>query len=389
MSKLITLTFLLILLLTGSAGASIFFMLDDPMDDQQMVTRAATRPAANESRETMACLAKKLSSWKERDFVAICGPALKLPEKMAMPVVQPRGLGLSGLRYPDEKMNHDHVDVYAVGTIGYVQVYYGIDGQSVMAILFYLRPDAEFVLVGPDDQASAKRFTWDQHKLAEMADWITDRWREVYQFEVDPLKESQQLAGDFSRDIRTKLAAWKETGRKQGWKLEAEPATNGCSRQWSWYDDKGNLLREASPYPGNELPNVFIWVYPGTRNEKHREEGMGQGYLSWSRWCRPGGTNIRYEILEHGNESAPWRADTWVWYDGQGKEIRVEQDTNGDGLPDRLSANLDAKQDDSLPLAKSWAVHPELIPRESRIEDEQRAIPVREIPLRQTRALPR
>ena len=375
-SKTLVVAFLA--LLAGAAGAQIFIVMDDSLDDRKLVASAASRPQVGETRGILERLRGRMLQWKERDYAAVFGTAVKLPEKLAMPIGQQRAVTLSGLRYSDEKMNHDHCDVYAIGKIGYVEVYFGLDGQTAAEVRFFVPPDADFVKVSADEGGLAKRLAWDKLKLDGLEVWIADKWSQLHKVQVDSAREQEHVSGDWSRDIKSKLAAWKATGETNGWKLQEDAATSPGGRHWRWYDKTGKLVREAYPYTGNELPNVFIWVHPGTNKEMRREEGMGQDYLSWWRWCRADGTNIRYEARNHGAGSAQWRADTWVWYDGRGKEIRVESDTNGDGIPDRVAVSLDAKEEEALSAEKSWAVHPELIPEESRIGDEVRAVPVRE-----------
>ena len=73
-----------------------------------------------------------------------------------------------------------------------------------------------------------------------------------------------------------------------------------------------------------------------------------------------------------------------MWYDARGKVVRSELDDNGDGIPDWFSSEEpkhfgDVLEDGkTLKLDESWAIHPELIPKESRILNQSdRRVPIR------------
>jgi hypothetical protein len=68
-----------------------------------------------------------------------------------------------------------------------------------------------------------------------------------------------------------------------------------------------------------------------------------------------------------------WPID-WTFYDREGKGFRSEKDTNGDGIPDTVN-------DRPLAVQDSWAIHPELIPKECTLPElGGRRVPVRRIP---------
>jgi hypothetical protein len=169
-------------------------------------------------------------------------------------------------------------------------------------------------------------------------------------------------------------------GEQQGYRLDHSPAMDKETPRWSWYQgDK--LVAEAyhdRGFKGSEgKPSSFIlYRSDGTRL---RDE-TGWPSLDMVRWYRPDGTMVRYESGSLHKES--WRPTTWGWYTKEGKAVRSEWDTNGDGVPDTYREGAFYERDPGLPLAveRSWAVHPELIPQEFSIPGQSdRRVPLRKI----------
>jgi hypothetical protein len=109
----------------------------------------------------------RLRQHKEADIEAMFGkPMPKADWTFAMPVAQPRGFGMSGLRHVDEKLNKDHKGFYLVGTFAALEIYYTLDGVSPNVILHHFRVDDTFPRLTKDN-------------LRERLRWEQDRWQKL------------------------------------------------------------------------------------------------------------------------------------------------------------------------------------------------------------------
>jgi hypothetical protein len=358
-----------VLVTAVSAHGIIIMGLPDPFDDRAVVGKAQDTEAVKAAGKQLEAIKQRLLKLKERDFLALLGrPAQRRQGQYAFPIAQPRLLCLSGIRYADEKMNKDHTDFHPIGDIGALEVWYQIDGMSPAAIVFYLRPNAHFPRLTPRNLD--QRLAWDRERLGALDDFLQRRWIEVFPWEVNARAEQHFFQGEFSRDLKVKLESWRVVARQEELRLEVdEPAT-----RYRWYRPDGTLAREAYGGTGRPMLDHFIW-YDATGRNPVREEWTGaDGITAW-RWRQPGKTsndNIRYETA-----NADGRPHSWTWWDRQGKAVRHEWDDNGDGVPDLVGSDKDGRP---LRLEESWAVHPRLIPEESRIPDQ----PQRHVPLRKT-----
>jgi hypothetical protein len=368
---------LAVLLLTGvPAGAVIFTLLDDEFDDSGRIREVRDRPEVQAARAKLDEYKRGLLRLKERDFVAMFGKAQPQPAKAyAMPVAQARGLALSGLRHGDPAMNKDHTDFYVVPGAGALEVYYQIDGESPAAIVVYLPVDSTFPRL--TERNLAERLAWDADRVDRLEARTRARFELAFPWEVDRAELARLTAGDFETNAGRKLAAWVASGEALGYTCRHEPG----SIEWKWYDNNGRLAREAlcSPQAGGAA--TFNW-YRAT-GDPLREEWFDHptGELTARRWGGPGG-NVRYETR-----------GSWCWYDRAGKAARLEWDDNGDGIPDWYVAAADGLEHCAdrramekrrpLTVPASWAVHPELIPPESRVPDQ----PGLRVPVRRREAM--
>jgi hypothetical protein len=364
---------LLTLLLAGSpACAVVFLSLDDEFDDWGLVSKARDRPAVKSARSKLDEFKRSLLRLKERDFVALFGrPQPKPARTYAMPVAQPRGLALSGIRYSDPAMNKDHTDFYVVPGVAALEVYFGIDGESPAAIVLYFAAGKDFPKLRKDNLE--KRLAWDADRFKRLEAHTAARLAEVFPWEVDLAELAKLEAGDYETNAVRKLKAWIESGQKLGYRYQHEDGAN----DWSWYGPDGRLVRRASRYEGDGAPVAFEWFHPGGGELRSEHFGYRTGELQTRRWCRATGENIRYET-----------PGTWCWYGADGRPVRQEWDDNGDGLPDWYVTAADGiahvfdrkamEKRRPLKLADSWAVHPELIPEDSRVSDQpDLRIPIR------------
>ena len=357
-------------LFAGNASASILIFLGDDFDKVKQVVAAANDPAVKTYSADLDRLKQRLRLLKERDVIALFGKPVPQPAKtFAMPVAQPRGLGLSGLRHTDPKKNKDHDEFYRVGDTAGLRIYYALDGVTPTAIVVYFRADNSFPKLTRDNLKD--RLGWDRMRLKQFTEHLDRRRAAVFVWEVDPAAEKKLYRDDFSRDAKAKLAAWKASGKKLGLRYQHEPGTH----RHRWYRPDGTLAREAYAGHGRSVPTTFIWRHKDGKSEFRSENGGNLTITSW-RWCRPGTThNIRYET---GDSSG--HPSHWSWYDTKGKLVRSEWDSNGDGVPDRFAEDPEGKVDKPLRVEQSWAVHPRLIPKECRIPDQpERRVPLRRI----------
>lgn len=352
-----------VLLLVANAQASIFLLLTDEVDDGDIVQRVREDADVKALAKDFDTLRRQLYPLKERDFEVLFGkPARKPAKTFAMPVAEPRALMLSGLHYANPKDNKDHTEFYAIGDFAGMEVYYHIDGVTPQVILFYLRVDKDFPKLTKDNLT--KRVAWERERLRRLPRVIEERRAKVFVWEVDPDAEKKFYQGDYALDPKRKLESWLATGRKLGYRLKVEKhQAEGPS--YYWYGPDGSLARHAYSNAGEQLPGNFIWYHKGNW-QQFRYESYQNGHVNWRRWSRPNkSSNIRYETVD-----ASGRPIQWTWYDGEGKVIRREWDDNGDGIPDLVATTRTGKVGRPLPLKESWAVHPELIPKDSRVPDQ-------------------
>jgi hypothetical protein len=335
-------------LLANPGRAVIHTLLTDEFDDWDQVHAVAEFEEVKALGQEMDVLKGRLRRLKERDIEALFGrPTPKTEKTFAMPVPQPRGLGLSGLRHGDPKMNKAHTEFYTVGQSAAIEVYYGIDGVSPQAVLVYLRVDGEFPRLTKDNLA--RRLAWERERLAKLNCLFEERRAAVFRWEIDPEAEKAQYQGMESGDLADKLQAMLRWGEKQGYQLKHRPASGERTPRWEWFD-KGRLMAEAyhdRGYKGDEgKPSLFVLFRPD--GSRLRADG-GWPSLNAVRWYREGGkTMVRYEGGSMGKEC--WRPTTWCWYGKDGKAIHSEWDTNGDGIPDRYRDDKLHLKDDGLPL---------------------------------------
>jgi hypothetical protein len=375
---LLALALLTTLLLPSGLDAGIIVLLRDPLDDTDVVRKVQEDPAIRAFQKEVRAFGKRLLQWKERDFQAIFGNARVQPgARYAMMSTEPRVIGMSGRRYADPKLNKDHTESYHVGNTGRLDVYYSLDGVTPVHVHFYLRADKGFIKLDRADKLQARLF-WERAAFARVVSETRKRWREVVVWEVDADKQKAQSQGMGSGDLDARLRAMLRWGVQQGYRLDHQPARGDQTPRWTWFLGE-KMMAEAYHDRGFKgaagKPSNFIFYRPD--GQRLRDDG-GWPSVQMIRWYRPDGTMVR---SEHGSQDGDrWKPTGWSWYDKDGKAVRTEFDTNGDGVPDRvLSGEFFARAPTTtLAVERSWAVHPELIPVELRTADD----PSRRLPLR-------
>src|SRR5262245_49931532 len=101
------------------AQAGIIVMLNDERDEIKLVQHARDQAEVQEHGKKIEAFAARLRKLKEKDIEALFGkPAPMKAKAFAMPVAQPRGFGMSGMRFAEEKKNKDHEEFYHIGDHG-------------------------------------------------------------------------------------------------------------------------------------------------------------------------------------------------------------------------------------------------------------------------------
>jgi hypothetical protein len=102
----------------------------------------------------------------------------KHPADLVLPLFAPgdqnRGqlvLMLSGVRPTPPTVDKRHTDIHAIGDIGYVECYYGIDGEQKETAIIYFRVDDKFVPLASTNDFY-KRLDWEKAKFDTLNKWL-------------------------------------------------------------------------------------------------------------------------------------------------------------------------------------------------------------------------
>jgi hypothetical protein len=107
---------------------------------------------------------------KMKDIDALFGPKLEgKPDDRIKPLFVPIDIAESGLSPINE--NHRHVDFHTIGDIGYLEVHYGSDGESVAAAVIYVRSDGNFVPIKSTNDFP-RREAWDKARFETLKIWL-------------------------------------------------------------------------------------------------------------------------------------------------------------------------------------------------------------------------
>ena len=371
-----------VVLLPASLWAIIIGPTRDPHDNRDVINQVAHDPRVEAFRREVDASRERVLRWRERDFLALFGKPVGVAKvDDALMTVEARVLGLSGMHSLDPKVNKNHMEAYPVADVGHLVIYFGHDGEYPVYALFYLKTDKDFLKL---DRAGnlERRLAWERPRFARLSQEVDRRWRKAIGWEIDAEKERVQTQGLESGDFTIKLRAAERWGRERGYTLQYQPPVGDEEPSWAWlqgealmaraYHDRGLKGKEATP-------SHFEFCRPdGTLL---RDE-MGWPSLDMIRWYRPGGKDMAYVEVGAIHDGV-WRPDHWDWYDDRGEFVRLEADSNGDGIPDVLGSSNLVGQEHYVPLAveSSWAVNPRLIPEKFRNPGQlERRVPLRKIP---------
>jgi hypothetical protein len=203
MKRTIVAAFLLFALCSVSFGVVVFF-IDAPKDTAEARTWACERPEIKPLRaEYFDVIKTHLWPLKFSEMEKVFGPKLdtatnwwgadgaergeKLgpqpghhPANLVLPVFASnegtncRGtltMWVGGLHSTDPAQNKSHTDLYAVGDIGYVEIYSHLDGEKVQTAVIYFRADDKFVPLKSTNDFTA-RLAWDTAKFDALKKWF-------------------------------------------------------------------------------------------------------------------------------------------------------------------------------------------------------------------------
>lgn len=93
------------------------------------------------------------------------------PVKLVLPMVGPKNMGVLSIQIVKPEFNHYHRDLHAIGDLGYVRLYYQVDGETMNNAVIYFRVDDRFVPLKSIDDFS-KRLEWEKAKFDALNKWL-------------------------------------------------------------------------------------------------------------------------------------------------------------------------------------------------------------------------
>ena len=175
---ILTLLLLCGLLTAGLAEFEIFLgRPHDNISERRAVylSRVELKPFIAEYERIIGIIRTRFRPLEDDDIAKIFGPRLQRgriagnldPTNSVTPLFAPPYLVFSGLRVAEDK---SHQDLYAVDNLGYVQLFYELDGKLATAVL-YLPLDDRFVpFQSPND--FSRRLEWDKAKFDALQKWL-------------------------------------------------------------------------------------------------------------------------------------------------------------------------------------------------------------------------
>jgi hypothetical protein len=187
--------------------AVILFSIDAPEDDGETRARLGERPELRPLHAAYTNLIQRgLWPLKFSEMGRIFGPKLDTttnwwgmgtnamgelpgpslghrPADVVLPIFASGGgtncggammMMVSGLHSNDPAQNKSHTDLYAVGDIGYVELYSHLDGEKVQTAVIYFRADEKFVPLRTTKDF-AKGLEWEKGKFEALKAWLAAR----------------------------------------------------------------------------------------------------------------------------------------------------------------------------------------------------------------------
>ena len=190
--------------LCQTSFAVIIFTIDAPQDERAARTSACNRPESKSLHAEYSDIIKtRLWPLKFSEMERIFGPKLDTatnwwgtgtngigersgpslghrPADRVLPIVASGGgtncggpmmMMVSGLHTGDPTRDKSHTDLYAIGDIGYVELYSHLDGEKVQTALIHFRWDFAFIPLKSTNDFSA-RLEWEKNKLDALKEWL-------------------------------------------------------------------------------------------------------------------------------------------------------------------------------------------------------------------------
>jgi hypothetical protein len=203
MKRSIAIALFLCALCSRSFGVILFFV-DAPQDVREMRALAGERPELKPLHDEYFDIIKtRLWPLRFSEMEKIFGPKLNTatnwwgstegerseasgpkvghyPADLVLPVFASKGgtncggtltMMVSGLHSTDPAQNRSHTDLYAVGDIGYAEIYSHLDGEKVQTGVIYFRADDKFVPLKSTNDFTA-RLAWDTAKFEALKSWF-------------------------------------------------------------------------------------------------------------------------------------------------------------------------------------------------------------------------
>jgi len=199
--KRIAIAILLLYLQCGKGFGVVWSEVDAPQDDLKILSDGNFlcnhRELQSLAKDYSELLQVRFWPLKMRDIAAIFGAKLgQKPDDRVKPLFVPMTIMESGLGYNDAA-NKRHVDFHAVGNLGYLEVHYQFDGESVATAVIYLRADGQFVPLRSTKDIR-RREVWDRARYERLKKWLDDhlpKLIDVGVVEVSPAHPSRVNLG--------------------------------------------------------------------------------------------------------------------------------------------------------------------------------------------------
>ena len=193
--KRIPIFVLLLCLQCGKGFGVVLSMVESPQDDLKVLggcnfvcEHPELESLANEYNELLRI---RFGPLKSANIAAIFGAKLdQKPGDQVKPLFVPMMIMESGLGYTDAA-NKRHIDFHAIGDIGYLEVHYQYDGESVATVVLYLRADAKFVPLKSTNDIPLRE-DWDNVRFELLKTWLNDRLPKLTDLGVVEVSPSHQ-----------------------------------------------------------------------------------------------------------------------------------------------------------------------------------------------------
>ena len=179
--RTITLSVMLLCLCCGRGWGQAIYDVKTTQDNIDALTNCC-HPEENAELKPLTedyydFLSQRILPMKLADVDAVFGPKIEtLPKEAVRPLFVPIIYRASGLVPPDDRK--DHTDFHTVGTLGYIQVVYQFDGESVATAVLYLKEDAQFVPIKTTNDIP-QRNEWDKARFQACINWTDERMPKI------------------------------------------------------------------------------------------------------------------------------------------------------------------------------------------------------------------